>query len=405
MRIALVTQTITHIKGGAERVFIETANLLTAMGHEIEIILFEPNNTAPPFPLDKSVKITNLFPVQTTKKFSAAGKSGSQKIRLKNIIKRVPNVLGLSYLKWRFTHGIFSRKLNRHIEHSKPDLVCAFLPTAIATAAYVYEQQKIPHIASLQSRPDRDIYDEKRWDNNPIFRKMFSKGLQTASRITILQEEFIMELPKNLRRKSIVIPNVVHTICSEKITDIRSREKIVVSIGRLVESKGFIDLINSWADARIYETGWQLVIYGDGPEYPKLISHCQNLSIQDSVQIRPSTDNLQDVYNNAKLLAHPSQYEGFGLVVAEALTYGVPCIAFEDCTGVNKLIKNGENGILVSADKGLKRSQVFGSELRKLALNEEQQLAFSKAGTSSMKKYSSKNISIHWSKMLNNIHG
>ncbi len=61
--------------------------------------------------------------------------------------------------------------------------------------------------------------------------------------------------------------------------------------------------------------------------------------------------NIDEIYADAWMLVIPSREEGLPNVVVEALTYGVPCIGFEDCPGVNHLIKNDKTGFLVSRDE------------------------------------------------------
>lgn len=400
IQITMVMETITYIRGGAERVFIDTANLLTDMGYDIEIVVFEPSKTIPPFELNKKIQITNLFPVQ----FSGDGKqnrpNGKLNIQPKKIIKRIPNVLGLGFIKWRATHGVFSNSLLRHLNNVKSDIVCAFLPTAIAATGYACESQNIPFIASLHSAPSRDLGDKGRWDNNPYFSKMFSRALQTADHITLLQEKFIRELPKPLRSKAFVIPNMIQATPAHQTADFRMRRKTIINIGRLVDSKRHALLLSAWAEAKLFNEGWSLQIYGDGPNREALLSLSDTLDIANSVEINPSTEKIADVYASARILVHPSHYEGFGMVVAEALSYGVPCIGFEDCSGINTLITHQLNGFLAKPVTQEACQKDLAKVMRLLALDEPMQLQFSQAAPQSVMKYHPEQIKHYWDKLL-----
>ena len=73
------------------------------------------------------------------------------------------------------------------------------------------------------------------------------------------------------------------------------------------------------------------------------------------------TDAIEAEYLAAALLAHPAEHEGWGLAVTEAMAAGVPAVGFADCPGVNQLIRDGVNGLLVRAGRGPRRQPRRGA--------------------------------------------
>ena len=70
------------------------------------------------------------------------------------------------------------------------------------------------------------------------------------------------------------------------------------------------------------------------------------MGLNEVVHIIDQSNDIESDYANADLFVIPSQYEGFGLVTAEASSCGLPCVGFHDAVGTNSIIQDGENGIL-----------------------------------------------------------
>jgi glycosyltransferase involved in cell wall biosynthesis len=73
---------------------------------------------------------------------------------------------------------------------------------------------------------------------------------------------------------------------------------------------------------------------------------------------------MKSIYLGADVCVNSSRYESFGLVTAEAMSYSLPCVGFDDCPGTNELIKDGETGILIK--NNLNRSSALASGLMRL---------------------------------------
>ena len=123
----------------------------------------------------------------------------------------------------------------------------------------------------------------------------------------------------------------------------KSSTPLFLAVGRLVPQKRFDLLLDAWPTVRA-ATGGRLVIAGDGPELRRLSS-----AATDGVDIvgRVTNDERDTLLQQAWALVHPSQMEGWGLVIMEAAAAATPAIGF-DVAGVRDSIANGVTGILVN---------------------------------------------------------
>jgi len=129
----------------------------------------------------------------------------------------------------------------------------------------------------------------------------------------------------------------------------RGATKTLLSVGRLEEQKDFATLIRAFAAVHRQLPDWRLRIVGEGRLRPDLEQLVSRLDLTDKVSLPGAISDIGSEYMSAQVVVLPSLYESFGLSVAEALAHGLPAIGFKDCLGVNALIRDGENGLLVGA--------------------------------------------------------
>ena len=156
-----------------------------------------------------------------------------------------------------------------------------------------------------------------------------------------------------------VIPNAAMFIADEKSD---STEKRVLAVGRLDYQKGFDRLIQAWdlvQKTKKYND-WRLDIFGQGEWQEMLQNMIDERGLQENARINKPTNNIGAEYAHSSMLAMSSHYEGFPMVMIEAMACGLPVVTFDYKCGPKDIINHGVNGLLVKNDdiNGLAQSMM-----------------------------------------------
>ncbi|WP_312831013.1 glycosyltransferase family 4 protein [Pantoea eucrina] len=149
------------------------------------------------------------------------------------------------------------------------------------------------------------------------------------------------------------LPNPL-SFTAEKCTSLD--EKKIIAVGRLEYQKGFDRLIDIFSQANKNVAGWQLHIYGVGNYKNELEDKIQSYGLEN-VKLMGSVDDLEKIYPDYSIFAFSSRFEGFGMVLTEAMECGLPCISFDCPTGPGEILENGKYGVLIQ-DNDIKGYQL-----------------------------------------------
>lgn len=245
----------------------------------------------------------------------------------------------------------------------------------------------IPVIASEHNDPWKI---EELWWNHDKRVECFTK----VDGIHLLLDKFSESLPEELQDKITLIPNGIDI--PDNVNSYESRDKLIIAVGRLAEQKRFDRLINAVSiiadDLRRNE--WRVEIYGDGHLKSELSKQISSLNLSDIITLKGVTKNIGNVYNRASINVMPSEFEGFGIALVEAMSYRIPSIAYSECNGPNEIIKDGLNGYLVSSEIELSE-RILG------LLNSDKSSQMSKSAVKEASEYDKNIVFPLWEKLVN----
>ncbi|QOR04226.1 glycosyltransferase [Campylobacter cuniculorum] len=143
-----------------------------------------------------------------------------------------------------------------------------------------------------------------------------------------------------------IIPNFIPTIPKESTNH---AQKIVLSVGRLVEQKGFSRLIEIWDLVQKNQAfrEWKLHIVGEGGLEQELREQISAKNLNDSIILKPFTKEIEKEYLSASIYVMTSLYEGFGMVLVESGSFALPSVAFDVKTGPSDIIEDSKTGFLI----------------------------------------------------------
>ena len=193
-----------------------------------------------------------------------------------------------------------------------------------------------------------------------------------------------------------VIPNVVHLNDSGRFSDCQSKN--IIFIGRYSKQKDVWSLMKIWKIVRQRHPDWTLNVYGDyGDQRDVLISEIKKMN--SNVVLHEPTANIGKEYLKNSMLLLTSLYEPFGLVMPEAMSYGLPVVAFDCPYGPAEIITDGVDGFLIK-DRNV---EDFADKVCQLIEDEELRRSMGAAGIKSSLRFSAENIMPMWKDLFESI--
>jgi len=161
--------------------------------------------------------------------------------------------------------------------------------------------------------------------------------------VTKTQQKFYQERTKT---KCICIPNSLDSYPT-KYSSLENKN--IISVGRLSYEKGYDELIDVFKLVNTKYPDWKLNIIGDGTEYEKINKKIKQYNLEDSIKLHgyQKKEYIDEYLFNSSIYVLPSRSESFGIVLLEAFSYGLPCIAFDRADGAKELISDNWDGYLI----------------------------------------------------------
>lgn len=193
------------------------------------------------------------------------------------------------------------------------------------------------------------------------------------------------------------IPNIVPQY---DIGEATQRLPVIIDVARLdKKQKRQHLLLEAFAKISKQFPRWKVELWGEeqnGETYTrKLQEIIQKHHLENQVKLCGNTDDVLSVYRRASILAFPSAYEGFPLAMTEAMSAGLPVVAYRSCPAVNELVRDGETGLLV--DDGV---DALAEGLKKLMEDQELRERMGRAAHESMKEFAPEKIWDQWEALM-----
>ena len=176
-------------------------------------------------------------------------------------------------------------------------------------------------------------------------------------------------------------------------------EKRVIAVGRYYQEKGFDLLLESWAKIYMTHPEWRLEIFGDGDKamYEEIRD---KLGIPvSSCKLNGRTNDIAQEYVNSSIFVCSSRFEGFGMVLVEAMACGLGVISFDCPWGPSSILANGEDGILV--ENGNTNS--LAEAIKSLIEDPDKLNTMAKKAIVNVKRFQMDKIANQWKELLENL--
>lgn len=225
--------------------------------------------------------------------------------------------------------------------------------------------------------------------------------LNKCFRYVLLSERFKNELKaiggNNYSDKVISITNPLTIKGAIEVRCPYEKKKQILFVGRLTQQKGVGFLLRIWKDFSKYNTdNWELVILGAGEEKDATLKYIKREGLRN-VRMEPPTSEIYRYYKESSILIMTSIYEGFGLVLTEAMSCGCVPIAFDSYSAIYDIINDGENGVLVEPFN----TKLFRRKLLNLTKDCDFRNILAKNAIKSIEKFSIETVGNKWLQLLN----
>ncbi|MFT7072184.1 MAG: glycosyltransferase involved in cell wall biosynthesis [Patiriisocius sp.] len=291
--------------------------------------------------------------------------------------------------RWRLWHTLKSLIfLRQKVQSLKPDSILSFGERWNNMVLLAGLGANWPVYVSDRCQPDKSLGRVHDFLRNWLYPKTKGVIVQTEQAKKIYQKMYH-------NPNTQVIGNPIKQV---GLINEEDREKIVLCVGRLIDSKHHAELIQLFAELNIPD--WKLVIVGGDAlrqnNFKKLSSLINVLGVQDKVHLTGAVKDVESWYRKARIFAFPSSSEGFPNVVGEAFANDLPAIAFDCVAGPRDLIQHDENGFLVETYN----FDDFATHLSRLINNDELRERMAAKARDSVLRFREEEIAEHFYQLM-----
>ena len=373
----------TYYAGGLERVTTVKANWLAEHGYEVYLVTSGHAGRPSYYPLHPSVKHIDLglcYEVQgAISRFEAYRRNLPKYRKHKELLEQLfaeirPDIaVAAGWHEGTFLYQIKdgSKKIIEHHIWRNANF-----------ALYSLYLKQMSHVTLLRRVKSGLLTLWNRW-------LTYKQGRydQKFDRLVVLTEEdktYCIHCPTTS-----VIPNPI-TAPSSEVSPLS--DKVILGVGRLDEQKNFTELVDIWALIAKDYPGWKLRIVGEGYTDARILQKVKEYALEDQFELCPFTNKVQEYYLSSSIFTMTSIFEGFGLVLVEAESMGLPLVSYACPCGPRDIIEEGKDGFLVEPGD----QKTFAARLRTLIEDEDLRRQMGQAAKLNSERFSLDNVMKQW---------
>lgn len=366
------------IKGGTDKVLVEKANWLVNHGYEVTIVTESQMGRPLSFEIDNQVRHIDIG-LDFNKQYSQAP------------LKRLYTYTSLM--------REYKKRLKQVVHELHPDIVITAMGRSLSLLSNIgYTGVKVgeahttkKHLRSLHLMEQKGMLFRAlaiymRWNMCRHVSKLDALVLLT---------QMDAEDWKNIT-KTYVIPNPI-SFYPEKAAMLQNKQ--VIMVGRYNDAKGYDYLIPAWKKVNQCHPDWILNVYGSGELHDEICKWVNERKLSHSVILHEPIDNIQEKYLESSICVLSSRYEGFSLVILEAMSCGVPCVSYDSPYGPRNIICNGEDGLLID----YLNIQALADGICYLIENEKFRKRLGENARSNILRFSKDNVMKCWDMLFNKL--
>lgn len=363
MRIVYVTDALA-VWGGMERVLADKMNILAGQyGWEVTLITTNQGEHKLTYGLNPNVRHVDMG-IRLHQEYQFRG--------FRKLLKR------------RELKQILKNRIKRAIENLKPDVIVCVKLDFVPVLADL--KGDIPLLVESHT-----LCHSEKMDEVGMLRRMYvwslKRSIRKADAVVALTEGDAKDW-KAYNDNVYVIPNLVNLNDSGSYASFE--QKSVIYVGRFSKQKDIDSLLRIWAIIHQQYPDWQLDIYGEGELKDNYLSIIQKMNA--NINVFQPTANIMEVYREHSILLLTSLYEPFGLVLPEAMSCGLPVVAFDCPYGPADIITDEVDGYLI-ADRNI---ELFAQRVGQLISDYDLRVKMGKAAVISSQRYQASCIMPQW---------
>lgn len=172
--------------------------------------------------------------------------------------------------------------------------------------------------------------------------------------------------------------------------------KKVIAVGKYSHQKGFDLLLEAWARLPHHLKDWELHLYGKQDRLQALTQQAEQLGVASKVKFHGPDKNIEERFMESSVFVLASRYEGFGMVIIEAMACGLPVVSFDCPYGPSDIITDGEDGFLA----GNGDVAALSAKLRELMGSADLRKTMGTAAKMNVRRYLADNVVEQWDQLF-----